>query len=1282
VQGKEIGREGVWGLGRRVFVPVAVVFVALAMAVFAFSPAAARAAFPTEFGSLGSGSGQLNEPLGAAVDQEEGPGDVYVVDSANRRVDKFTAEGNFLLAFGWGVSDGASELQVCEATCQQGGAGSGSGQFSAAWGVAVDNNPLSSSRGDVYVSDTDNHRVEKFGPNGEFLLMFGREVNAATKGDVCRLGEECKAGVGGSEDGEFLSRSITVGPNGDVYVGDVNRVQVFTAEGEMLPALKMEIPGGGWTSSVAVDGAGDVYAISPELTGVDKYSPSGELLETLDGEGVPHAAVLDAAGDVFVADDKNGGHSLRKYDASGALLEVFAEGEGEVFGIQGLAIGEQVGRLYLPSEDRRFDPPPTRVFVVGVPHGALVEGESVSEVLAGSATVQASINPEGHETSYRVEYGTTTAYGSVAPVPDASLTGDFEFHATSVQLSGLSLHTTYHYRIVASSECEENTTCTTEAPDQTFETKAAVLIDGESVSDVSATSATLRAEINPLGIPTTYEFRYGPSAACGGECVAPVPAGSVGSGKSDVTVTQHVQNLTAGSTYHYRVIASNTLGTVEGEPRPFTTQTGGGVVLPDGRRWELVSPANKQGSVLITDNQGEDILQAAGDGHAMTYLARAPTEANPQGFQNAMQVLSLRTTEGWRSQDIEIPHLQDTGVGGFGNGQEYRLFSTDLSLAALQPFGGFEPALSAEASGQTAYLRTDFQANGFCAGSCYRPLVTGKPGFANVPEGTPLEEGECAAAHTQANILCGPQFSGATADFAHVIVNSPVALTPAGLELPEGGEGLYEWSAGVLKLVSVLPGGSVGVRGTLGDITQGKFHGRGARAVAADGSRVVWASGGHLYLSDMSGAVGRSLLLDEGLSGQPRFQTADALDKHVYFTDDGSLYEYSLGHGLSRLTSGAEVSGYVIGASENASSVYFVAQGALSGVAGAVEAAPNLYVRHEGATSLVATLSSADSPDWGISGSFLAEYFQTAHVSPDGEWLVFMSQRSLTGYDNRDAVSGVPDEEVYVYDRASGVVRCASCDPSGARPVGREGADKDAASIALGETWSQVWVAANVPGWTVADYQPRLVSDTGRVFFNSSDGLVSGDVNGQEDVYEWEPAGVGGCSSAATGFSASSGGCVGLISSGASEEESAFVDASESGRDVFFLTSARLVPADFDTSRDMYDAHECSAAVPCFSEPATGVGTCVTADSCRSAPGVQPGVFGAPASATFSGPGNLTPAPVVGKSAARARAEKLARALKACHRKHSRRKRLVCVRRARRVYGARSAHGVDVGKGK
>jgi hypothetical protein len=189
------------------------------------------------------------------------------------------------------------------------------------------------------------------------------------------------------------------------------------------------------------------------------------------------------------------------------------------------------------------------------------------------------------------------------------------------------------------------------------------------------------------------------------------------------------------------------------------------------------------------------------------------------------------------------------------------------------------------------------------------------------------------------------------------------------------------------------------------------------------------------------------------------------------------------------------------------------------------------------------------------------------------------------------------------------------------------------------------------------------------LFFNSADGLVPQDTNGNVDVYEFEPAGVGSCTSAGVTFNAGTGGCVGLISSGVASGASVFLDASGTGADAFFTTRERLVGKDVDTAVDIYDAHVCSGSSDCPSE-AKAPPACTTADACRAAPAPQPSIFGPPSSATFSGQGNAAspPSPLT-KTAAQLRAEKLKKALKACRKKRARSRRVACERKAHRRYG-------------
>jgi hypothetical protein len=978
--------------------------------------------------------------------------------------------------------------------------------------------------------------------------------------------------------------------------------------------------------------------------------------------------------------------------------------------------------------------------------------EAASSVGSKGATLNGEVNPvnEG-EATCRFVWGTTKQFGQAPTACSAPVAQGSTDVAVQAPLSGLEPDTTYFYRLQATNKNGTNTG--EEWQDGEFTTLGPGIHD-ESASDVTSTSATLNAAINPHKASTSYYFEYGPEAcatavhACDQAPVAPGVA--LGSAEGDLEVSQHLQALSAGTLYHYRVV---TVGDVEVSPgvsrseefegpdQTFTTQAGsGGLTSPDGRQWELVSPPDKRGALIEAIGE-QGVIQAAAGGGAITYLANSPTEAQPRGYAMPVQVLSTRTASGWQSHDIANSHDLATTVS-VGLGDEYRFFSEDLSLAVLQPFGSFVP-LSGDASEQTPYLRSDYLKGDLgqpcipASMDCYRPLAVGCPQSgdacagsveenANVlPRGTVF--GKTGGTEAQKGIpcppalICGPQFVGASPDASHVVLVSSVALTST--PIPDEDWGLYEWGDGKLALINVLPesgGGGVatgapylGLKGT-----------NARHAVSDDGSRVFWSTRGtldELYMRDVPG--GETVQLDtvQGGSGKGAahalFQLASSDGSRAFFTDSqqltsGSaarflkpdLYECEIREaagklecGLSDLTpsnsgESADVQG-VPGASTDGSWVYFVANGVLApgavpghcvGSAPAPGATCNLYMHHDGTTRLVAVLSGKDLPDWGHDVETGDLQKVTARVSPDGRWLAFMSQRKLTGYDNRDAFSGAPDEEVYLYDGETGKLVCASCNPSGARPVGEEYeyvTDSLVGGALVGgdRVWTkESWLAANVPGWTPfrlasARYQSRYLSDSGRLFFNSHDALAPQAVNGTWNVYEYEPPGVGDCAVSSATFAERSGGCVGLISSGSAAQESAFLDAGEGGGDVFFLTGEKLTSQDFDKSLDVYDAHECSNASPCLPASVTQPPECTTADACRAAPTPQPSIFGSPSSATFTGAGNASSSSTAGvKLRSLTRAQKLARALKACReRKHK--KRVVCKRLARKRFAAGKA---------
>jgi hypothetical protein len=727
------------------------------------------------------------------------------------------------------------------------------------------------------------------------------------------------------------------------------------------------------------------------------------------------------------------------------------------------------------------------------------------------------------------------------------------------------------------------------------------VVEGESTIEVTGSSATVQAQVNHL-FDTTYYVQYGTDGSYGKSVPLP-PGPDIGAGMESVEVSVHVQNLAPGTTYHYRLVASNEFGPGDGADQTFTTQPSeSAFALPEGIEYEMVSPTNKDGAETGNFNILEGGLeQASEDGSALTYEESSPVGENPPGNVAAAQILAKRSPSGWISQDITTPHNVATGFG-VGHGQEYRLFSPDLSVGLVEPYG--KTTLSPEAPSNEFNLYLWDGSN-----TSYEPLVTTRPAKEFTKNEREL------------------RVAGASKDLSHVVFSSSQALAPHAV--PTGGEpgvsmNLYMWEAGELQLVNILPDGEP----TPGEAGLGEERSRNTRNAVSDNGRVIWTDSAteSIFVRDM--VTGKTVGAGQGI-----YQTASSDGSKVFFlTGIGqgeTFYEFDVNSDkLNAVTApGGRVRG-VLGASEDGSSVYFVARGAL--VAGASEGGDNLYVSHlEGGSwappTFITTLAPGDSHDWQTGNQHGEDLAQiTSRVSPSGRFVAFMSSVSLTGYDNRDAVSGQPDVEVYLYDSAgAGHLVCASCNPSGARPVGElDTTEVLPLPIDQSGAWEGQWLAASIPGWTAADqvsglYQPRYLSDNGRLFFNSVDGLVAHDTNGKLDVYEYVPTCVGCCQGV--------DGCVSLISAGTGSAESSFVDASASGNDVFFLTRDRLLPQDYDNSYDIYDAHVCSVSVPCIAPVAVSPPPCTTGDACKAAPSPQPAIFGAPASATFSGTGNLVP---------------------------------------------------------
>jgi hypothetical protein len=234
--------------------------------------------------------------------------------------------------------------------------------------------------------------------------------------------------------------------------------------------------------------------------------------------------------------------------------------------------------------------------------------------------------------------------------------------------------------------------------------------------------------------------------------------------------------------------------------------------------------------------------------------------------------------------------------------------------------------------------------------------------------------------------------------------------------------------------------------------------------------------------------------------------------------------------------------------------------------------------------------------------------------------------------------------EVYEYDLEAESLHCVSCNPSGLRPLGPS-------TLSLIRS-----VLGKAPGAAFPQPENLPAQGEGRLFFNSLDVLSPKDTNGHlQDVYEWMPSGVSGCARAQ--------GCLSLISSGHSANDTTFMTATPDASNAFFVTREQLLPQDHDELLDVYDARVGGGIAEGGVPPCSG-------ETCRGSLSSPPSLPGA-GSSFFSGLGNLTP---LNGSAATVhpkpltRAQKLARALRACAKK-PKRKRRACRAQAERRYG-------------
>ena len=1234
------------------------------------SPAAALIHQGHEFNPPAIGAGELSGPSDVAVN--ESTGDIYVLDAAHNRVMVYGKEHEFLQAWGAGVKTAASkEYEVCNAPgpCLPGAAGFGKGEFDDPVAIAVDNSPKSPSKGDVYVVANQSAKkavMDKFNESGTLLSRLFTSKEERERFEENRIvGVAVEPGTGMVwVDREAEEEELIVQRLGN---GSENKEVGVPAE------LELENVHGPARWGLTLDGKGNAYIT---------YEPAGHTLEEQEEE---EEAIKEEAGER----KKNGEPPqtpqlpCEKHACLTVKLGIKPVGESlEASVLANPVDGQNTRGIFL-------DPATGDVYLDHV--------TAVSALTSRGALSQSF----GSE-----QLGTPPSAGQGLAVDSAT-------NEVLVADAGKGVIDVYGPSKPASPE-----------------------INAISPHLAKATSETaeLVAAIDPRGTKLHYRFEYGLEPCSAAPCKQG-PSTELPASFGEATVSEALAGLAPATTYHARVTVEyeeeGTIATVVSQEHAFTTRPAtSGAELPDHRAWELVSPAQKNGASVEPSQAAGGVVQASADGKGLTYTVSASVCNEAEGYRGPepSQVIASRGPDGWSCEDIATRNTE--GVGAHANEPRvYQFFSSDLSSALLDPL---DPVpLSEKTTEKSVYLRHNLT----CPQepeNCFEPLVDG---------------------HENGGVFKGGRshlkIMGATADGKHVIIEAHLnKLQP---QAPE--DGLYEWTEGQLTLVSIMPGGAPTTEQPWlggGDEQEGNARDHMMiTAISHDGNRLEWYEGKngehgeggnpHLYMREIQQQETLQVdELEEHLTAPKNaqlgalFQTASADGSKVFFTDaarltgasaagenprEPDLYvfepEQQAGHRVTDLSvpskSGehANVRGAVVGTSEDGSVVYFVANGVLAagaepGSCGEPLGSCNLYVEHdvEGkweAPQFIARLSNRDGPDWGLpEGTRTEDYrleYKTSQVSGNGQYLAFMSENSLTGYDNTDVTGEARDEEVFLYNddgEGSAKLSCVSCNPSGEAPVGMHDQLGGAEILVdLPETWTSKytetaeWLAGSLPGWTAFGteetfYQPRYLNNQGRLFFNSPDPLVPNAVNkGVENVYEYEPVGVGTCASANT-----SNGCVALLTDGKSEQESVFLDASESGNDVFFITSSKLAPQDIDSAADIYDARVCGVegAEACPTVPAAPPTEC-SGEACRGAAQGELSNFESAGTATVGASGNVVQTQVLGTTTTKpaskpkplTKAELLAKALKTCHKIKNKKKRASCEKTAHKKYGAKKA---------
>jgi sugar lactone lactonase YvrE len=614
----------------------------------------------SSFGESGKGAGQLEKPRGIAV--EASSGDVFVVDSGNNRVVKYNAEGTEVL----GEFTGAETPQK---------------SLEGAHGVAVDNSS-SVSKGDVYVTVVGTPAVvDKFKPKG----TSGKQADEYEY--VCQLtgpGGGCVKEGGAPTKAFAQPTAVSVDGQGNVYVAQERYAESiiyeFNAEGSDVPPplegehIEETIPDG-----VAVDASGNIYVASEFGEYLRKFNSGREYQSEVEKESPTAVTVNPTSGAVFAVNSSGGDH-VAEYEASGKEIERF--GGGQIGESKGIAYSPNNGDVYVTDLEHNE----VHIYELAKPFKApAIKLAAPSGLTAEDATLMGTVDPEGEkDTHWFFAWGETEAYGAQTPAPAPELPMGTNPVAIEAKLERLAPNTTYHYQLFAYNSHDKSKPAG--SGDREITTLAIPpAVSGEPASFVGTRSATLLAKVDPEHSTTAFRFQYGTSKSYGRETAAQ----SAGTGLGSGYVSQRIEGLEPGTTYHFRVVASNCCasgtGASEGPDETFTTGTENAPAVQTGAATGVTQTgATVSGTV---DPEGWSTAYALELGTTTTYGTQisgsAGSGSEPVTLSIPLQGLVAGTTYHYRFTAMNRNGMSDGADGTFTTPAYSYTFSLTLPPASL-----------------------------------------------------------------------------------------------------------------------------------------------------------------------------------------------------------------------------------------------------------------------------------------------------------------------------------------------------------------------------------------------------------------------------------------------------------------------------------------------------------------------------------------------------------------------------------------------------------------------